>query len=254
MKSGRLLYGSADLGYNVINDHGRRLGAFVGYRSFYERGNGFGCAQRASNGWVCQPTIPADYNALSETESWRGVAVGINGQAMLTNRLRLEVDAAYLPYVNLAGFDNHWFRSDINPLVESGHGRGAQFEAVLSYAVTDRLSVGTGARYWLVTSDEAHTRFPFFPDSPMAFASERFGGFLQASYKFGDGGAADKADAIREVYNTPAPLRVTDWSGVYLGGIMGAGKGRSRYADPFPPPVSDDSANLGGALAGGRSV
>jgi len=34
MNSGRFTYGAADAGYNFINDDGRRLGVFAGYRSF----------------------------------------------------------------------------------------------------------------------------------------------------------------------------------------------------------------------------
>jgi hypothetical protein len=161
MKSGRFTYGSADLGYNFINDDGRRLGAFVGYRSFYERGNGFGISQLATNGPPGK--ISDSFLSLSETKAWRAVAIGINGQAKLTDKLKLEVDAAYLPYANRAGFDNHWFRSDINPQIEPGHGWGTQFEAVLSYAVTDRFSVGMGGRYWFFATDEAHTQFPGEP-------------------------------------------------------------------------------------------
>ena len=57
MKNGRLMNGSADIGYNVINQPGGKLGAYVGYRSFYLRGNGYGCAQIATDG-TCAPTMP----------------------------------------------------------------------------------------------------------------------------------------------------------------------------------------------------
>ena len=105
---------------------------------------------------------------------------------MLWPQLRLEVDAAYLPYVNKMGIDNHWLRPDINPLIEPGpKGWGAQFEAVLSYFITDKFSVGAGGRYWYFSTTEASTQFPGVPvASPMKFYTERYGGFLQASYKF----------------------------------------------------------------------
>ncbi|MBB4383320.1 hypothetical protein GGD61_008019 [Bradyrhizobium sp. SBR1B] len=44
----------------------------------------------------------------------------------------------------------------------------------------------------------------------------------------------------------------TNWTGVYLGGTTGAGKGRSHYADPFPTPASGDYADLASALFGGQ--
>jgi hypothetical protein len=98
---------------------------------------------------------------------------------------QLEVDAAYLPYVNRAGIDNHWFRTDINPLIEPGYGWGAQVEAILSYAITDKLNVGVGGRYWAFHTTNASTQFPGTPlPSPMTFYTERYGGFLQMSYKW----------------------------------------------------------------------
>jgi len=252
MKNGRMMYGSADIGYNVINTPVSKLGAYVGYRSLYERANGYGCRQIATDG-VCNPAFPTTLLGLSETESWRGVALGLNTQVKLSDRVKLEVDAAYLPYVNRAGFDNHWFRADINPQSEPGHGWGTQFEAILSYAVTDRFSVGVGGRYWFFATDEAHTQFPGSPtNSPMKFYSERYGGFLQASYKFGD---VDTPEAkARAMYAKAAlsPVAATNWTGFYVGGNIGSGWGKTRYADPFPTPATGDFVDIGGALAGGQ--
>ncbi|UGX92584.1 outer membrane beta-barrel protein [Bradyrhizobium barranii subsp. barranii] len=248
MKSGRFTYGTADVGYNFINDDGRRLGAYVGYHSFYERANGFGIQQQATNG----PPLEASksFLVLSETETWRAAAIGINAQARLSDRLKLEVDAAYLPYASRSGFDNHWLRADINPTPDPGHGWGTQFEAVLSYAVSDRFSVGVGGRYWFFTTDSAYSQFPGGSPQTTKFYSERYGGFLQASYKSGELDTAQaKANGIDK---EPPPVMPTNWAGVYLGGTIGAGKGRSHYADPFPTPVSGDYADLGGAMFGGQ--
>jgi hypothetical protein len=178
-------YAGLDAGYNFINLPADKVAAYVGYRYFQERVNGFGCTQVAA-GTVCNPpVISTAFLGLSETETWRGVAVGLNGQMTLWNGLRLEVDAAYLPYVNRAGIDNHWFRTDINPLIEPGYGWGAQVEAILSYAITDKLNVGVGGRYWAFHTTNASTQFPGAPlPSPMTFYTERYGGFLQMSYKW----------------------------------------------------------------------
>jgi len=249
LQQGALLYGGADIGYNVIDEGGRKLGAYIGYRSFYEQANGFGCRQLAT-GTTCNPaTVSTTYPSLSDTETWRAVAVGGNMQVPLSEKLRLEVDAAYLPYASRAGFDNQWLLSEINPLPEPGHGWGSQFETVLSYAVSDRFRIGAGGRYWFFTTDAAFQQFPTVAAvSPMKFYSERYGGFLQASYTLGD---LDATEAKVIAKAPPAPT--TSWTGFYVGGSIGSGLGRSRYADPFPKPVAGDDADLGGALAGGQA-
>ena len=243
-KDGGLRYGSLDVGYNVLNGPAGKLGAFVGYRYFYQRGRGFGCTQIAT-GNICAAPISSEALGLTETEQWRGAAVGLNAQLALTRRLKLEADAAYLPYVNHAAVDNHWLRADINPMTEPGHGWGTQVEAILSYAVTDRLNVGVGGRYWFFTSTDAGTRFPGSATvSPIKFTSDRYGGFLQASYKFGG------ADDQRLVATEEAPP--ANWTGLYAGAHLGAGFGRSDWSDPFPPGPTGDRVSMGGALGGGQ--
>ena len=82
--------------------------------------------------------------------------------------------------------------------------------------------------------------------SPMKFYSERYGGFLQATYKFdGVSGAAAAASTAHD----PMPV---SWTGYYVGGKLGAGFGRSDWSDPFGPSSIGDQDRLGGALAGGQ--
>jgi hypothetical protein len=120
----------------------------------------------------------------------------------LIPRLNLTVDAAVLPYVSMTGIDNHWLRPEINPLPQAGHGWGYQLEGILAYDVTSNFSVGVGGRYWFAETRSGTTQFPqqcfIFPEfvpcgfatslppSPTKFTTERYGGFLQASYKFGE--------------------------------------------------------------------
>ena len=240
MKDGSLRYGSLDLGYNVIDNPYGRLGAFAGYRYFHQRGRGFGCTQIA-NGAICAGMPPNDTLGLTETEEWRGVAVGLNARLALSQRLTLDVEAAYLPYVDRAGTDNHWNRADINPGPETGRGWGTQVEAVLSYAVTDRLNVGVGGRYWFMTTTTAGTQFPQATElQPIKFTVDRYGGFLQASYKIG-------GPETRTTHENAQPV---DWTGLYAGAHIGAGFGRSDWADPFPAPPTGDRVLTGGALGG----
>lgn len=251
LKEGQLSYGALDLGYELVRQGDSSLGAFVGYRALYQNVNGFGCRQLAHD-TTCDLASQQEYPALlssiglSETETWQGAALGLNSRLRLADRLMLEVDAAYLPYVTRSSTDNHWFRADINPQAESGHGWGTQLEAVLSYALTDRLNVGLGGRYWYFATNDASTIFPGSPlRSPQAFFTERYGAFLQASYRFGDIPPAEATSL--PVKAQPAPF---NWTGLYVGGSLGGGKGHSTYASPYAQPVSGDAADLGGAMAG----
>jgi opacity protein-like surface antigen len=245
MRSGTLRYGSLDIGHDILNGPGGKLGPFVGYRYFDQRGRGFGCAQVASSD-ICEGTGGAaiDRLALTETEQWRGVAVGLNSRMALSPRWKLELDAAYIPYVDRAGVDNHWGRADINPGPETGHGWGTQLEAILSYAVSERVSLGVGGRYWYFTTTHAGSQFPNVPNpSPLKFTSERYGGFLQASYKFG--GPEHPARQAEQDW-------AANWNGIYVGGHLGGGFGRSDWTDPYPASVSGDRVRTGGVLGGAQ--
>jgi hypothetical protein len=93
MGDGRLRNASVDLGYSFFDWQSGKVGAFAGYRYFYERGNGFGCTQLASNPACAPGGFPPSYLILSEKETWRAAAIGLNAQ-VTWNRLKLEVDAA----------------------------------------------------------------------------------------------------------------------------------------------------------------
>lgn len=245
IRDSSMRYGSIDLGYNLINGAAGSFGPYVGYRYFYQRARGFGCAQVAQ-GNVCDTgnTIPETNIVLAETETWRGAAVGFNSRMNLAPRWRMEVDAAYLPYLDRAGVDNHWARADINPGPENGTGWGAQVEALLAYAVTPRFSVGVGARYWYFSTFEASTPFPQSGSQPLKYTADRYGTFLQASYKIGG------TEAHSFAADEAAPP--VDWTGFYAGGHLGAGAGLFDWSDPYPAPPTGDHVKTGGALGGAQ--
>ena len=187
-RHGRDIYASADIGYTVDGD-GWRLGGFIGYAYLSQRLNAYGCTQVATNNAICGPgQVPANQLTLSENEHWQSLRVGLSGDIKLTERLKLAGEAAWLPRMNFSSSDNHWLRPDINPLKETGLGRnGYQVESVLSYAMTENFDIGVGARYWALRASKAHVTFPGLPvASPLPSRDNRFGAFLQASYRFGE--------------------------------------------------------------------
>jgi len=184
--SGDIGYGTIDLGYDVFRAPGYKLGAFVGYNYYQDSKRAFGCTQIANAFSDCVPAIPNSILAITENDAWQSLRVGLNGQVMVTDRLKLEADAAYLPYSRFDGTDDHVLRNLISP--EWGIGRGVQLEGIFSYLVTEQLSLGIGARYWAMwTTQDASTAFGGTPCpcQTQPARAERYGVFLQASYKLG---------------------------------------------------------------------
>lgn len=183
-----LNYFTVDAGYNFLRGPTYKVGGFVGYNYFYEQMAANDCTQIASpSSGICAPPIIGT-PVITETDKWHSLRVGLAADVMLTDRLRLTAEAAYLPYVSFSGVDNHWLRALV--ITENGRGRGAQIEAVLSYQVTPQFSVGAGGRYWAfwtTTGSDAFNGIPVSRDD--TYRAERYGGFLQASYRFDPPGA-----------------------------------------------------------------
>ena len=164
-KTGRNLYGWGDLGYSFLRATGWKIGAFAGYQYYGQRVDADGCSQLALY-LACVPLGSIPYGQLTDTqhEQWQGLRVGLSGDVMLTDNLKLYGEAAYLPWLNYQGSNNHWLRPPINPFTESGTGSGVQIEGILIYKITHNLSVGFGVRYmWLSTDSGACIRSNRYP-------------------------------------------------------------------------------------------
>jgi opacity protein-like surface antigen len=193
-KNGSDLYGAIDLGY-AYRGGNWRLGPFVGYTYLQDRQNAYGCAQVAAYPMCslaagASAPVAGSQIILSRFDNWNAVRLGLAGDVMLTERFKLAVDAAWLPYANVGGsVDNHWLRAGVNPLPDHGHGSGYQFEAVLSYLVTDRISVGAGARYWNISANGVST-WPTVTEPTKVYV-DRTMVFGQVSYAFGSPAAPE---------------------------------------------------------------
>jgi outer membrane protease len=191
------LYATADVGYNVFRGPDFRVGAFVGYNYMREVVSADGCGQIATNPFICGFfPIPATVKVITQDNNWNSLRVGLDGDVDITKRLKLNLDAAWLPLVLLDGTDAHWLRISTfpgdfsGPVPEDGTGWGYQLEGVLSYRVTDYLNVGIGGRYWHMQTN-GHTHFEghvngvqAFPQ-PVDWKSDSYGMFLQTGIKFG---------------------------------------------------------------------
>lgn len=189
IKDGDISYGTVDFGYDLLRRDGFKLGGFFGYQYVSELYNGYGCRQIAENSH-CIPPYPNSIKGLGENMQWNALRVGVIGEARF-DRVRLSLEGAYLPVVAVDGVDRHWLRPDINPGPEGGRGDGYVLEGIVSYDLTPSVSVGVGGRYWRMQADKAQAAFPLSPPSPIKFETNRYGGFVQLSYKLADFGLGE---------------------------------------------------------------
>jgi opacity protein-like surface antigen len=186
---GNLAYGTFDVGYSLFRGPSSNVGGFIGFNYYEENKSAYGCSQIANPYSDCVPALPNSTLGITEDDKWYSLRIGVNGVVTLFDRLKLTADAAYLPSVTFRGTDNHLLRTDVPNTIspENGVGQGVQVEAILSYAFTDAFSVGAGGRYWAMWAPSANTN-AFGTPCPcqgLPVSTERYGGFVQASYKFG---------------------------------------------------------------------
>jgi opacity protein-like surface antigen/outer membrane protease len=185
--TGDLAYATVDAGYSLFRGPSARVGGFIGYNYFRENKSAYGCSQIANNNSDCVPSISNSVLSITEDDRWDSLRIGLNGVVTLVDRLTLTADAAYLPYVAFSGTDNHLLRTDVANTVstETGNGQGVQLEALLAYSLGNSFSVGAGGRYWAMWATNASTNLfgTPCPCQTLPARTERYGAFLQASYK-----------------------------------------------------------------------
>jgi hypothetical protein len=196
-ENGSPIYASVDAGFNVVWGPDFRVGLFGGFHYMNENVTAFGCTQTSFNPLICGAfVLPNQVKVITQDNNWYSMRLGVDATVEF-DRWRVSVDAAWLPFVWLAGTDTHWLRIGTGnpgdftgPVSEDGRGWGCQLEAFLSYRVYEQLSVGIGGRYWYmqthgVTHFENHiVGFAGLPQ-PVEWKTTNFGVFLQASLKLG---------------------------------------------------------------------
>src|SRR5262249_55227143 len=131
-QGGHIRYGSVDLGADLVRGPGYRGGIFVGYHYLNQLTNADGCMQLAANPVICQPQFTTDILGITQNNTFHSLRVGVTGDYSPIDRVKLSVDAAWLPYVKLAGSDAHWLRIGpfagdfAGPIQEDGKGWGFQ--------------------------------------------------------------------------------------------------------------------------------
>jgi hypothetical protein len=132
---------------------------------------------------------------ITEADTWQALRLGVVGEAMVTDRLKISGEAAYLPYLTFDGLDNHFLGNTassctpVPPLEVSGNVRGIPAVVtkipLASYDLTPQFSIGVGARYWAMwTTNGSYTLAGVTPPISFRGAAEQAGTFLQAAFKF----------------------------------------------------------------------
>ena len=179
---------------NVFHDLNYKVGPFVGYSYFHQTMNAIGCAQLTTPGSVCDPPTPANQPIISQDDTWQSLRVGVSAVATIWDRLAINGDVAYLPYAQFTGLDSHWLRTPVAFFPQDGTGRGVQTELILTYSLTENLSLGVGGRYWAMWSTSTSQSCnggcnlstpgaTSVPPSPFTTNTQRYGTFVQLSYR-----------------------------------------------------------------------
>ena len=194
---GPINYATVDIGFNTARGPGYKAGPFIGYNYYREVLHAYGCAQIANpDSGICAPSVPNSVLAITQTAEWKSLRLGYAGELMLTDRVKVTGDIAYLPYVQFDGRDDHHLRDVPTFFTQwSRKGQGVQTELLFSYFVTPNFNLGAGGRYWAMWTKDGQFNctgcdgagVTSFPPNPSKNSTERYGVFFQGSYRFGVG-------------------------------------------------------------------
>jgi opacity protein-like surface antigen len=237
--SGDLGYASADLGYSFIQTPFAKVGGFIGYNSLTQHINAFGCTQLAGDSGVCAPGVIAPrFMGITEDDHIRSFRIGLASQYRLSERWKFSAEAAYMPWVEFRGQDDHNARELLLP-EQSSEGDGVMLEVAVGYDVTPTWNVGVGGRYWAWNLRSGVERFNFLGApaptfiEPAGFSTERYGLFLQTSYRLGDTWPLADLDPSIQVKAPAVSVTPMNWAGFYIGGHLGGGWSDDQWSDPF---------------------
>jgi opacity protein-like surface antigen len=191
--SGSLKYATADVGFNVLRNRDAKIGPFIGYNYFHQTMNTFGCVQLVLPGSACDPPVASNILTVTQADTWQSLRIGIAAETVVGDRFSLSGDVAYLPHAHFTGLDTHSLRQPVTLFPEDGTGHGVQAEVILSYLVTETLTLGVGARYWSMWTTNASQTctgaclgavVTTEPPSPITTSTQRYGMFAQLAYRF----------------------------------------------------------------------
>jgi hypothetical protein len=149
VKGNRLSYFTVDLGRDLWMVRNTTIGLFAGYQQWTERLDAYGATFTLGGS-----NIPESIQVITNEVTWRSLRLGIAATARFTERTRVSLDAAWVPYATVRDEDSHYLRTaldDLGPtpnILVEGHGRGLQLDLELRHGLSDLWELGAGLRYW----------------------------------------------------------------------------------------------------------
>jgi len=152
----RFSYLTLDVGKDIWESAGGKsaLGLFAGFQQWSEQVDAFGLRVSVGN----SPNLPESTRVITNDVLWRSLRVGIAGTAMVTSKLRVLADLAYVPYSDISNEDSHYLRADLGPVpnvITTGRGAGVQLDLELRHRVYRSTELGIGVRYWRLRASDA---------------------------------------------------------------------------------------------------
>jgi hypothetical protein len=162
--SGKLYYGSIDVGRAIGRSGNSTFGLFVGYQHWNERLDAYGFSNTNNALFVFTQTLGDNVPVISNEQTWDSLRIGAE-MTSTRGRTRFHVDLAFVPYAKYRNEDSHWLRQDtLGPapnVIATGRGMGGQIDVELrrSFPEYFGLELGVGYRYWKLYSTSGTMTF-----------------------------------------------------------------------------------------------
>jgi len=164
--SGKLSYGSIDIGRKIGRSGNSSFGVFVGYQHWNERVDAYGFSNTNNALFVFTQTPGDNIPSVSNDQTWDSLRIG----AEITStrgRTRFQAELALVPYAKFRHEDSHWLRqdpADLGPapnVIATGRGVGGQLDVEVrrSFPEFFGLDFALGYRYWKLSSTDGTMTF-----------------------------------------------------------------------------------------------
>jgi hypothetical protein len=194
MHGGKILYGSADLGYTPFGSDSVRFGGFVGYQYWND-----------SPDMGRQNFIPPSGAGDSQLNDFgiHALRLGISAHADLGDRVDINAEAAIIPYAYMEGTYGAFYQQPFSyggvnfqqgsAGNLSGNLYGATVEVMLGFHPTENITMRVGGRAWYVEGKPRMTYQATQIGTPSnavrfiseaAFSSFRYGALAELTYSF----------------------------------------------------------------------